>query len=43
MCLGGNLYCHHCGKVLPECEEPEPYPWTMVESDIYCPDCMFEA
>lgn len=40
--LGGNLYCWHCGRVLPECDEYEPYPWRLIGDRLYCLECWEE-
>jgi len=37
------MTCHQCGKILPEWQEPEPYPWGFVDGCLYCLDCMDET
>ena len=37
------MYCHQCGKLLPEWIEPEQYPWGFVDGDLYCLECMNES
>ena len=34
------ITCHQCGKELFETDEPEPYPWRLVDGYLYCLDCM---
>jgi len=34
------IYCHQCGKELPECDDNEPYPWRLVDEYLYCLNCM---
>lgn len=37
------MNCHQCGKVLPECDDHEPYPWKLVDGWLYCLDCIDET
>jgi hypothetical protein len=37
------ITCCQCGKEIYETDEPEPYPWCMVDEHIYCWDCMNEC
>lgn len=37
------MYCHQCGKELPECSDNEPYPWQLVDENLYCLDCTDET
>lgn len=37
------MYCDLCGKEIFETDEPEPYPWVMVDGYLYCLDCMDET
>ena len=37
------MYCDQCGKELPEPEENEPYPWQLVDENLYCRDCVNET
>jgi hypothetical protein len=36
------MYCHQCGKELYETDDPEPYPWIVVETDVFCLTCSKE-
>lgn len=37
------ITCHQCGKELFETDEPEPYPWQLVDEYLYCLGCMDET
>lgn len=36
------MNCHQCGRVLPECDDHEPY-WKLVDGWLYCLDRIDEA
>lgn len=37
------ITCYQCGKELIEPDENEPYPWRLIEVNLYCRDCLDET